>query len=246
MLYRSHRLLIVSILLGIPTLSMAQENGHVDATSCLVDPGRSSTMSSQVPGMIDEIRVDSGDRVEEGETLFTLKREVEAASLELERARERYAARTLERNRRLIEKGMLSESEQDEIDTELSLASLQANQAEAQLGEMVGNAPFDGVIASLESEEGEFIDNTPILELVQLDPLRIDLVMPLEAYGQYEIGDTLDIHLEAPVDDTVTAEIDRIDSVIDPSSGTFGIRLALPNPDGQYPAGINCRIADRG
>ncbi|MCA1771951.1 MAG: efflux RND transporter periplasmic adaptor subunit [Halomonas sp.] len=244
MFHRTQYLLTTLAFIGLPSLGVAQENNDIDATSCLVDPGRSSTMSSEVPGMIDEIRVDSGDQVEKGDTLFSLKRDVEEASLELENTRAQYALRTLQRNQRMIEKGMLSDSEQDEIDTELSLARLQANQAEAQLGEMVGEAPFDGVIASVESEEGEFIDNTPILELVQLDPLRIDLVMPLEAFGQYEIGDVLELDLEAPVDETVSAEVERIDSVIDPSSGTFGVRLRLDNPDGKYPAGINCRFAN--
>lgn len=241
----SHRanLLLTMAFIGFPTVTMAQDSNDIDATSCLVDPGRSSTMSSEVPGMIDEIHVDSGDSVESGDTLYTLKREVEEASLELENARAQYALRTLQRNQRLIEKDILSESEQDEIDTELSLARLQANQAQAQLNEMIGEAPFDGIIASVESEEGEFIDNTPILELVQLDPLRIDLVMPLEAFDHYEIGDSLEIRLAAPVEETVSAEIERIDSVIDPSSGTFGVRLRLDNPDGKFPAGINYRLA---
>ncbi|WP_082926008.1 efflux RND transporter periplasmic adaptor subunit [Halomonas sp. G11] len=243
MFHRANHMLILT-LVGLPSLGLAQDSRQIEATSCLVDPGRSSTMSSEVPGMIDEIRIDSGDRVEEGDTLYTLKRDVEEASLELENARAQYALRTLQRNQRLIDQGILSESEQDQISTELSLARLQANQAQARLNEMVGEAPFDGVIASVESEEGEFIDNTPILELVQLDPLRIDLVMPLEAFDQYSIGDTLDIYLTAPVEKTVSAEIERIDSVIDPSSRTFGIRLRLDNPDGRYPAGINCRLAD--
>lgn len=242
MFHRANHLLTLA-LIGLSTLAMAQEGTNIDATSCLVDPGRSATMSSEVPGMIDEIRIDSGDKVMEGDILFTLKRDVEKASLELENVRAQYALRTLQRNQRLIERGILSESERDEISTELSLARLQANQAEAQLNEMVGEAPFDGVIASVESEEGEFIDNTAILELVQLDPLRIDLVMPLEAFNRYVAGDVLDIYMAAPVEETVSAEIERIDNVIDPSSGTFGIRLRLDNPDGEYPAGINCRIA---
>lgn len=243
MFHRPNHLLTMLALISLPALGIAQENNDIEATSCLVDPGRSSTMSSEVPGIIDEIRVDSGDRVEKGDTLFTLKRDVEEASLELENTRAQYARRTLQRNQRLIEKGILSESERDQISTELSLARLQANQAQAQLNEMVGEAPFDGVIASVESEEGEFIDNAPILELVQLDPLRIDLVMPLEAFNRYEIGDELDIHLAAPVEKAVSAEIERIDSVIDPSSGTFGIRLRIDNHADEYPAGISCRLA---
>jgi hypothetical protein len=30
--------------------------------------------------------------------------------------------------------------------------------------------------------------------------------------------------------------------VIDAASGTFGVRLDLPNPDGQIPGGLHCTV----
>ena len=33
-----------------------------------------------------------------------------------------------------------------------------------------------------------------------------------------------------------------VDRLLDASSGTFGVRLALPNPTGALPAGIRCRV----
>lgn len=122
--------------------------------SCLVEPGRQALLSSQVPGVIETIQVEPGDRVAAGDTLFTLKRDVELASVALERARADYAERRVQRNQRMIERGMLSDSERDEIDTEMRLARMQVNLANARLEQMTHRAPFAGLITQRVAEEG--------------------------------------------------------------------------------------------
>lgn len=243
-----HRSVMVPLALATGlwgSVTMAQgvvENGFGEL-SCLVEPGRQATLSSQVPGVIDGIQVEPGDQVDAGDTLFTLKRDVELANVALERARSEYAERRVQRNQRMIERGMLSESERDEIDTELRLARMQVNLANARLEQMTHRAPFSGLVTQRLAEEGEYIDATPVLELVQLDPLRVEAVMPLTAYGAINVGDRLAVELQAPSERVVSVQVQRVDRVIDASSGTFAVGMQLENPAGEIPAGINCRLA---
>ncbi|MGQ4879964.1 efflux RND transporter periplasmic adaptor subunit [Billgrantia sp. LNSP4103-1] len=243
--HRSVTLLCVTAALG-SAAHQAQAQDVVELgfgeLSCLVEPGRQATLSSQVPGVIERIEVEPGDRVEAGDTLFSLKRDVEQASVALERARADYAERRVQRNQRMVERGMLSESERDEIDTELRLARMQVNLVNARLEQMSQRAPFTGLVTQRLAEEGEYIDATPVLELVQLDPLRVEAVMSLTAYGAIQVGDSLRVELLAPEEREVTARVARVDRVIDASSGTFGVGLTLENPAGDIPAGINCRL----
>jgi membrane fusion protein, multidrug efflux system len=220
----------------------SDDEARLESVSCLVEPGREATLSSHSPGVIDEILVDAGDSVEEGERLFTLRRDTERASLELERERVDYAARTVQRNQQMIEKGMLSDSERDEINTELRLARRQAALARAQLEDRVAEAPFSGVVSSREAEEGEYIDATPVLELSQLDPLRIQAVLPATAYGRLSEDDSVSVQLETPVDERVEARVEHVDGGIDPTSGTLAVEMVLDNPESAIPAGINCRL----
>lgn len=215
----------------------------VEDVSCLVEPSRLATLSSQLPGVVDAIQVAPGDSVDLGDTLFALKREVEQASRSLESARAEYASRRLQRNQRMIERGMLSESEVDELNTDLRLAQLQGELASAQLDQRTSQAPFSGVITQQHAEEGEYIDATPVLELAQLNPLQIEAVLPLAAYGSVTVGDVFDVHLESPVEQLASAKVTRVDNIIDASSGTFIIQLRLDNPDDEIPAGINCRLS---
>jgi multidrug efflux pump subunit AcrA (membrane-fusion protein) len=47
---------------------------------------------------------------------------------------------------------------------------------------------------------------------------------------------------ESPVGGSYDAQVTVVDRVVDAASGTFGVRLALPNPDHRIPAGIRCQI----
>jgi multidrug efflux pump subunit AcrA (membrane-fusion protein) len=38
-----------------------------------------------------------------------------------------------------------------------------------------------------------------------------------------------------------TARVEIVDRVVDAASGTFGVRMTLPNPDRKIPAGLKCR-----
>jgi multidrug efflux pump subunit AcrA (membrane-fusion protein) len=47
---------------------------------------------------------------------------------------------------------------------------------------------------------------------------------------------------EAPVGGKHEAKVIVVDPVIDAASGTYGVRLELPNPDWALPAGLKCRV----
>jgi multidrug efflux pump subunit AcrA (membrane-fusion protein) len=51
---------------------------------------------------------------------------------------------------------------------------------------------------------------------------------------------------EAPVGGRHAATVAVVDRVVDAASGTFGIRLLLPNPDLALPAGLRCRVRFEG
>ena len=89
---------------------------------------------------------------------------------------------------------------------------------------------------------GEFADPPQILEIAQIDPLRVEVFAPAALLPRIAKGMRAEVLLEAPIGGTHQAEVTVVDRVIDAASGTFGVRLALPNPDYALPAGLNCRV----
>jgi multidrug efflux pump subunit AcrA (membrane-fusion protein) len=66
--------------------------------------------------------------------------------------------------------------------------------------------------------------------------------VPTAYYGQIRNGSKARVRPEKPIGGTYDATVTVVDRVLDAASGTFGVRLALPNPDLRLPAGIRCKV----
>jgi hypothetical protein len=88
---------------------------------------------------------------------------------------------------------------------------------------------------------GEFAKQTPILKLAQIDPLRVEVIAPVALLKKIAVGMRAQIMLEAPVNGAYEARVTVVDRVVDAASGTFGVRLELPNPGYKLPAGLKCK-----
>jgi multidrug efflux pump subunit AcrA (membrane-fusion protein) len=82
-----------------------------------------------------------------------------------------------------------------------------------------------------------------LLRLAQIDPLNVELIVPSGQFGAVEVGSTLTVTPGFPVEGSFDAEITIIDPIVDASSGTFGVRAVLPNPDYNIPAGLTCEAS---
>ena len=78
--------------------------------------------------------------------------------------------------------------------------------------------------------------------LFRSEPLRVEVFVATSYYGQILSGSKAQIRPEDPIKGTYTATVTVVDHVMDAASGTFGVRLALPNPDLKLPAGIRCKV----
>jgi multidrug efflux pump subunit AcrA (membrane-fusion protein) len=89
---------------------------------------------------------------------------------------------------------------------------------------------------------GEFPKQERILKLAQIDPLRVEAYAPVSLLGKVTVGMQAQIKPEDPVSGTYTAKVTVVDRVVDAASGTFGVRLELPNPDFRLSAGLKCTV----
>jgi hypothetical protein len=90
---------------------------------------------------------------------------------------------------------------------------------------------------------GEYRDEqSPVLTLAQIDPLRVEVFVPTAYYGQIQVGTEAQIRPEKPIGGIHKATVTVVDRVLDAASGTFGVRLRLPNSKLLLPAGIRCKV----
>ena len=82
----------------------------------------------------------------------------------------------------------------------------------------------------------------PASKLAEIDPLYVEVILPVSLYGQIKNGQRAQVFPEKPVGGVYDAAVKVVDRVVDGASGTFGVRLQLPNPGYRIPAGIKCRV----
>ena len=237
---------------------------------CVIEPEQVVKLASQATGIIARLDADRGDRVSKGQVLGTLSDEVERASLALARARATndhdiaagqarliWLQRKFERASQLVTGNLVSRNTSEEAEAEMKVAEnqlrlavlnhevarLEVAQAEALLRQRALVSPLDGVVMERLLRPGEFRhDQAPVFTLAQINPLRVEVFVPAALHGRIRPGMLGDVVPEAPLTGQFQATVTVVDAVMDAASGTFGVRLTLPNPDLALPAGIRCTV----
>jgi len=262
--------LLAMLTAAAPARGAGAGEGDPMAGTCIVRPHVSVQLGSAVSGMLSATLVDRGDRVKQGQVVAQIESSVEQATLALDRARANNDSairveqadmelmqREADRKKSLVDKGIANQNSLDELETKVregelrvrqartdqKLAALTADRSERALALKQIRSPVDGVVIERKLSAGEYIyEQTSIMTIAGVDPLNVELVLPLERYGEIKIGATATVHPAAPVGGGFAATVAVVDPVIDAASDTFGVRLTLPNPDGVIPAGIRCTV----
>ncbi|MCP5060371.1 MAG: efflux RND transporter periplasmic adaptor subunit [bacterium] len=255
------------VILALAALVGSDARG--ESADCLIEPWRSIQLSAPLEGVVSEVLVDRGDRVKKGQVVARLEAALERANVATARsraralgavqsteARESFARKTLERQQFLVSQNVASKQQHEEAQSAMRIAEadaraareareqaqLELRQAQRALERRTIRSPIDGVVTKQLVSAGEYVDPPEILELVQLDPLRVEVFAPLSLLGRIEQGEPAIVQPEAPIGGRFDATVTVIDPVVDPASGTFQVRLELPNPDHVLPAGLRCRV----
>ena len=235
---------------------------------CLIEPDRVADVGSQVIGLVERLYVERGDVVKAGQPLLALRADVERANAGVADTRARVDAdvlaakaslelseQKLRRTEALVTQSFLSAQAVDQARSETEVARQKLNQAdgqqriwvqerrvaEAQLALRTVRSPFAGVVIERYVNQGERVEERPMLRLAVIDPLRVELLVPTAHYGRLAPGDQVNIQPELPGVDAVKATVRHVDRVLDAASNSFRVRLVLPNPNGRLPAGLRCK-----
>lgn len=256
--------LLLSI--GVSGAALAIDVGELD---CVIEPHMVVDLASRVDGIVETIEVDRGDVVTADQVLVKLDSGVEQAAVASAQVRAtasaelkannvsvEFAQRRRDRLEALFIDKAVSRDQMDEISTETDLTKLQLQQAEENrriaelelrqsleiLKRHTIRSPIDGVVVQRYLSPGESTEDQPILRVAQVDPLRVEVIVPVAAFGSLEVGQEAIVSPEAPKEGDFPATVTIVDRVADAASGTFRVRLSLPNPDYSVPSGLNCRV----
>ncbi len=252
---------------GLPGVSAG--DALSERFDCLIEPMMVIEVGSPVQGVIKSIAVERSQLVQKGDLLAELESDVELASLEQARARARMdgevesrkadlnlALQSMARIHELFDRRMVSSQQKDEADAEVQVARMAVQQAveRQKLAEYdlrwaaqivkrrTIRGPISGLVIELRAFPGEFVYENPIMTIAKIDPLRVEVILPVELYGKLEEGMRAEVFPEVADADKFEAKVSVVDRLIDTGSSTFGARLELLNAEHQIPGGQRCEL----
>ncbi len=237
---------------------------------CVIDPALTLKLGSPITSILDSVEVDRGDLVKEGQVIARLASAVERAVVAVNQAKAESTAEIQSKEAVLeLKRGVLarkvslqqrSAASPQDIDIaqaeynvavqELAaanlnhhMAALDLDRAKAELEQRTIRSPIDGVVVKRTLGPGEYVhQEANIVTVARINPLHVETFLPVRYFGLIKRGDTANVRPDNPVGGDHNATVTIVDQVFDAASGTFGVRLALPNPENIMPAGLRCRI----
>jgi RND family efflux transporter MFP subunit len=239
---------------------------------CLIEPAQVVEIRSPVEGLIDKVHVQRGDSVKAGQVLVELESSAERSAVQSAKYRAQmegriatsknrvdFSTKKFKRLNELQKQNYIAAQQRDEAEAEMriaesdlrdavenqELARLEYQRAVDLLNLRILRSPFDGVVVDRMLNPGDLAEagtgRKPMLKLAQINPLRVEVVLPLDAYGKLRVGMTGQVTPEG-LGGKHSALVKVVDRVFDAASGTFGVRLELPNRNNAIPGGIRCQV----
>jgi len=198
---------------------------------------RDRLVSAQEDGEIEELFVDWGDFVEEGDPIAKIDDSVLRAEAAQVRAEAGLAAEVWERRRRLWEEDRVGSELaylQARFESERTAARLEL--IETRLERTVVRAPFAGVIEEVRSGVGSTMSQmsqqgTAIVRLVELDPIIVHAGVPERYAADVHVGDSAVLSFQTLGGEPYRARVGYVGSTVNAENRTFLIMLGVRNPD---------------
>jgi len=189
---------------------------------------KSVSVSAEVPGIVSNIRFESGGLAKEGQVLVELDADVERAQLAAAQARSDLADRNAKRSEILAQGNVISRAQFDEVDSQRKTAEKDLASLRAQVDRKVIRAPFKGRLGIRAVNVGQYL--TPGTTVTTLDAIGgtfVDFSLPQENLASVRVGLPVRVTFEGS-GDTAEGTISAVDPAIDPTTRNVKIRAAIP------------------
>jgi len=189
-------------------------------------------LSSEVAGIVDSIHFESGADVPAGALLVTLRANNDPAVLAQLQATATLDQITYDRDRKQFQADAISQAQVDTDRANLASAQAQVQAQQALMAEKQIRAPFAGRLGIRQVDPGQYLAvGTAIVTLQQLNPLFVDFYLPQQALSKLNVGQEVEVSVDAFPGQSFAAKISAINAVVDSTTRTIQVRATLPNDD---------------
>jgi membrane fusion protein (multidrug efflux system) len=199
-------------------------------------------VTTEVAGMVREVRARSGQDVRAGQVLVQLNADADAAQLRSLQASADLAATVLKRDRAQMAAEAVSQALIDNDNADLSVKQALVAQQAALLAKKTIRAPFSGRLGILNVNAGQYL--TPgdkIVSLQALDSVHVDFSLPQDQLRGLAPGQVVNVSTSTYGNEIFAGKLSAISPKIDPSTRSILVEATVSNPGRRLLPGMFAR-----
>ncbi|MCW8092743.1 efflux RND transporter periplasmic adaptor subunit [Alteromonas sp. ASW11-130] len=224
--------------------------------SGVTQAAETSQLSFEIPGVIDSVKVNLGDRFQKGDVLATIEPKVfqlavkqRKGQLSEVQARLKEAQTDLSRKTQLKSSGSVSQATLDVAKTQVNslkdqveIAKAQLELAQEDLADTQLIAPYAGKIAERHIEPSQRVTpSQPIFTIQGAEGIEVSVLVPENLVNQLHTGDTTRVKVFAATESDITGTIFEIGSQAQ-SANAFPVTVRLNSQNDALQPGMSAEV----
>ncbi len=200
-----------------------------------IDPWQKNSIVPALQGArINRIYVNVGDRVRKGQ----LVAEMDATQYNTAKVQFETVEADYNRTKMVYEAGGISEQSLRQVEAQYLVAK---ETLDNLAGHVKLYSPIDGVVTAKNEEEGNLFTQIPILEIMQMDRLKVKVNISEQYFASVKKGTPVSLSVDLYPGESFPASVSLVYPAIDPMTRTFTAEVTIPNPDGRLRPGMFAR-----
>ncbi|MGA2778558.1 MAG: efflux RND transporter periplasmic adaptor subunit [Steroidobacteraceae bacterium] len=192
---------------------------------------RGVDVTTEIAGLVREIRFKSGDEVKSGTILVQLNADADLAQLASLKAAADLAQTTLARDKVQLAAEAISQAQVDSDEADLKSKRAQADSQQATIDKKTIRAPFAGRLGITIVNPGQYLNpGDKIVTLQTIDPIYIDFNLPQQQISGVSVGQAVTVASDAYAGQVFSGKVTAIDAKIDTTTRNVQIEATIANP----------------
>jgi len=246
-------LLIVRMIHGMPkpapftvSTTTASEQPWQPSLSAVgtLRAARGADLAMDVAGLVTGVNLTSGQDVKQGQVLVQLRDGDDVALLQQLEAAAQLSKLTFERARKQLAVQAISKADYDTAAADLKAKQATVAQQQVVVAKKQLRAPFAGRAGIITVSPGAYLSaGTTVVTVQQLDPLFVDFYVPQSELGRLQVGQVVNMKLDAYAGRSFSGKLNAINPKVDPGTRNVQVEATVPNHDKALTPGMFAKVS---
>jgi membrane fusion protein, multidrug efflux system len=209
-----------------------------------------STLYAKLSGYIQDVRVQRGDRVTQGQIIAVIESPETVADLAAAQHSASIARITAGRFETLSPSGVVSDQDRDTAVANHQVAQANLVRAHAILDYAIIRAPFDGVVSARYVDPGALVPAAtgstqaalPVVDVSSTDTLRIFVYLGQDTATFVHLGDPATVSQDERPDKRIVGSVTHVAAALDPRTRTMQVEVDVDNREGTLLPGMLAHV----